>query len=39
MKKQLAKERPVYLQRKQIVSNTTSVLQNQILDVVETPQL
>ena len=33
------KERPVYLQRKQIVSNTTSVLQNQILDVVETPQL
>ena len=33
------KERPVYLQRKQIVSNTTSVLHNQILDVVETPQL
>ena len=33
------KERPVYLQRKQIVSNTTSVLQNQILDVVEIPQL
>ena len=33
------KVRPVYLQRKQIVSNTTSVLHNQILDVVETPQL
>lgn len=33
------KERPVYLQRKQIVSNTTSVLQNQILDEDEKPQL
>jgi hypothetical protein len=33
------KERPVYLQRKQIVSCVTSTQQNQILDVVETPQL
>ena len=33
------KERPVYLLRKQIVSNTTSVLQNQILDEGEKSQL
>jgi transposase len=33
------KERPVYLQRKQIVSNTTSVLHNQILDDLAIDQL